>query len=219
MISFIGKKAVSQEHTAVAEIADMLASNCKMNKFKAKTICEVVIASMDTYRKKFARSSTPIALEKTTTDGKTKYQFNVAVNSYFQWVESGLKKIENETNEGQLYLINDNGTSIQEYNVILGVLEALDVLSFEMIGGANSQLYIYMNQIQALKNIINDPYHYENRLLDMVSERHQVSVQMLTYLYENEFTNEERWDILENYFLGVIPEKVKSNCRSLGIIV
>ena len=217
--SFIGKKAVTQEHTAVEEIADMLSSYCKMNKYKAKTICEVMIASMDTYRKKFARSSAPIALEKTTTDGKTKYQFNIAVNSYFQWVESGFTRIESETNEGQLYLINDNGKNIQEYNVILGVLEAIDVLSFEMIGGANSQLYIYINQIQALKNVINDPYHYENRLLNMVSERHQVSVQMLTYLYENEFSNEERWDILENYFLGTMPEKVKSNCRNLGIVV
>lgn len=48
-----------------------------------RAICEVIIASMDSYRKNFARTSTPIAIEKTTKDGKTKYQFNVAVNSYF----------------------------------------------------------------------------------------------------------------------------------------
>jgi ATP-dependent DNA helicase RecQ len=217
--SFIGKKVISSEHTAVAEIVDMLVDNCKMSKYKAQTICEVMIASMDSYRKKYARSSAPIALERTTTDGKTKYQFNVAVNSYFQWVETGLRKIEEETCDGQLYLSNDNGKNSQEYNVILGILEAIDVLSFEMIGGANSQLYIYINQIQALKNIINAPYRYENRLLEMVSERHQISVQMLTYLYESDLTNEERWDILENYFLGTIPERVKNECRKIGIVV
>ena len=53
-----------------------------------------VIASMDSYRKNFARTTSPIAQEKTTTAGKTKYQFNVAVNSYFQWVEGGVRKIE-----------------------------------------------------------------------------------------------------------------------------
>lgn len=217
--NFINKKVISSEHTAVAEIVDMLVENCKMSKYKAQTICEVMIASMDSYRKKYARSSAPIALERTTTDGKTKYQFNVAVNSYFQWVESGLRKIENDTCDGQLYLLNDNGRNSQEYNVILGILEAIDVLSFEMIGGANSQLYIYINQIQALKNIINAPYRYENRLLEMVSERHQISVQMLTYLYESDLTNEERWDILENYFLGTIPERVKNECRKIGIVV
>lgn len=210
---FIGKKVISSEHTAVSEIVDALIANCNLTKYRAQAICEVVIASMDSYRKNFARTSTPIAQEKTTKSGSTKYQFNVAVNSYFSWVEAGLHKIENETRNGELYLINDSGKRVKEYNVILGILEALGVLSFEMIGGANSQLYIYINQIQALKNIINAPYRYDNRLLDAVAERHLVSVKMLTYLYEGDFTSEERWDILEDYFLGVIPEKVKHDCK------
>ena len=210
---FIGQKVISSEHTAVSEIADHLSQNCGINKYKAQAICEVVIASMDSYRKNFARTTAPIALEKTTTTGKTKYQFNVAVNSYFQWVESGLRKIENETHNKQLFLINDNGKRTQEYSVVLGILESLGVLSFEMLGGANSQLYIYINQIQALRNILNAPYHYNNRLLDTVAERHLISVKMLTYLYEGEFTNDQMWDILEDYFLGVVPEKVKHECK------
>ena len=36
---------------------------------------------------------------------------------------------------------------------------------------------------------------------------------MLTYLYEGEFTNDQMWDILEDYFLGVVPEKVKHECK------
>lgn len=210
---FIGKKVISSEHTAVSEIVEALAASCSINKYKAQTICEVMIASMDSYRKNFARTATPIALEKTTTDGKTKYQFNVAVNSYFQWVESIFRKIEHEAQNNRLYLINDNGRQTKEYNVILGILEAMGVLSFEMIGGANSQLYIYINQIRALRNIINAPYHYNNRLLEAVAERHLISVKMLTYLYEGDFTNETRWDLIEDYFLGTIPEKVKCDCR------
>ena len=210
---FIGKKVISAEHTAVSEIVEVISESCNINKYKAQTICEVVIASMDSYRKNFAHTTTPIALEKTTTDGKTKYQFNVAVNSYFHWVESGLQKIEKETNNNQLYLINDNGKQTKEYGVILGILEAMGTLSFEMVGGANSQLYIYINQIQALRNIINAPYHYSNRLLETVAERHLISVKMLTYFYEGNFSNEERWELIEDYFLGVIPEKVKHECR------
>ena len=74
-------------------------------------------------------------------------------------------------------------------------------------------MYIYINQIQALKNILNAPYRYNNRLLDTVAERHLISVKMLTYFYEGDFTNEERWNLLEDYFLGVIPETVKLNCK------
>ena len=209
---FIGKKVISSEHTAVSEIVDYLVQNCGVNKYKAQTICEVVIASMDSYRKNFIRSATPIAQEKTTTTGKTKYKFSVAVNSYFQWVESRLHIIEKETQNNQLYLVNDNGKRALEYSVILGILESLGLLSFEMLGGANSQLYIYINQIQGLRNILNAPNHYDNRLLDTVADRHLISVKMLTYLYEGEFTNEQMWDILEDYFLGIIPEKVKQKC-------
>lgn len=209
---FIGGKIISSEYTAVSEIVNEIASTCGLNKYKAHTLCEVVIASMDSYRKNFARTYTSIVNERATNDGKIKYQFNVAVNSYFQWVEAGLRNIENETREGQLYIINDNGKQAREYNVILGILEAMGVLTFEMIGGANSQLYIYINQIRALKNIINAPNNYKNRLLESVAERHLISVKMLTYFYEGDFPNEERWNLLENYFLGIIPEKVKQDC-------
>lgn len=88
----------------------------------------------------------------------------------------------------------------------------MDVLSFSMIGGANSQLYIYINQIRPLQNIINRPGQYRNRLLDMVSEHHLISVKMLTYIFESGFTNDEIWEILEDYFLGKIPYKVKTAC-------
>ena len=210
---FIGQKIISGEYTAVSEIANALSFSCKLSKYKAQTICEVVIASMDSYRKIFAKTATPIVQERTTNDGKTKYKFNVAVNSYFQWVESGMRKIESETNEGRLYLINKHGKQIKEFSVILGILESMGILTFEMIGGANSQLYIYINQIQALKNIINAPYDYNNRLLEAVADRHMISVKMLTYFYEGDFTNADRWNLLEDYFLGVIPERVKQACK------
>lgn len=213
MKAFVLKKVQSSEHTAVSEIVDALVTECQINKYKAQTITEVIIASMDVYRKNFARSTSPIAQEKTTKDGKTKYQFNVAVNAYFQWVEMGLRKIESDLKDGKLYLINDNGNRTKEYNVILGILESIGVLTFEMLGGANSQLYIYINQIQALKNIINAPYRYHNRLLGTVAERHLISVKMLSYLYESDFENSEIWDLIEDYFLGKIPEKVKKECK------
>ena len=120
--------------------------------------------------------------------------------------------IINQTENGKIFLINNNGNTTKEYCTILGILESMDVLSFEMLGGANSQLYIYINQIQSLTNIINNPGKYENRLLSMVGNRHLISVKMLTYLYEGDFTSDERWNIIEDYFLGKIPESVKKQC-------
>lgn len=212
--NFIHKKVLSSEHTAVSEMVQaLLNKETSMGKYKAQTICQVVISSMDIYRKTINKSLSPIAQEKTTISGETKYQFNVGVNMYFNWIEKCFGKIEKEVENGRLFLINDTEIKTKEYAVVLGILEAMNVLSFEMLGGANSQLYIYVNQIQGMKNILNAPYNYNNRLLEIVSQRHLISVKMLTYLYENDFSNEERWDLLEDYFLGKIPEKVKHECK------
>ena len=48
----------------------------------------------------------------------------------------------------------------------------------------------------------------------MVGERHLISVKMLTYIYEGDFTSDEIWGIIEDYFLGNIPEKVKKVCKT-----
>ena len=65
--------------------------------------------------------------------------------------------------------------------------------------------------MEIIKEIIEKPWRYKNRLLELVSERHEISVQMLTYLFEGEFSNEEIWEFIEDYFLGIIPEKVVRN--------
>ena len=157
-----------------------------------------------------------ISTEKAMKDNTTKYQFHVAVSSYFNWVNRIFHRIVNDTDNGELYIINDGSSLAKETGIVLGILESLDVLTFKMIGGANSQLYIYINQIQTLKNIINSPKSYNNKLLSSVSERHLISVKMLTYLYENGFSSDEMWDILEDYFLGKIPQDVIQACRDVN---
>ncbi len=210
--SFINEKVVSNKHVALGEIINAISSKCGVSKYKAQAICEVLIASMNSYRREFTSSTTPIAIEKVTVSGDVKYQFNTAVNGYFNWVKKTYKYIVEETQEGELYLINNGRAKIKEVSVVLGLLEALDILSFKMLGGANSQLYIYINQIQGLRNIIENPGNYKNDLLQKVADRHLVSVKMLTFLYESDYSSDEKWDLLEDYFLGKIPEKVKHDC-------
>lgn len=214
--NFINKKVLSSEFTSLQELINELVEKLSISMYKAQTISEVLIASMDTYRKKVTKDTSPIVKEKSENNGVIKYQFNVAVNSYMNWVEKMFRKIINSTRRGKLYLINDKIARTNEMSTILGLLESMNILDFEMLGGTNSQLYIYINQIQALKNILNNPSRYENRLLNMISDRHLISVKMLTYLYESGLDNTQLWDTLEDYFLGSIPEIVKQKCLEVN---
>ena len=207
---------ITQEYISATDIVSKIQQECHIRKFKAQAICEVIFASMDIYRRSYMHGTNSILQKRELQSGEIKYQFKVAINSYFGWVEKGFERIQDETENGSLYVINKDGNQSKEgreISTILGILEAMDVLSFEMPGGANSQLYIYVNQIRNLKKIIEHPEQYKNKLLDTVAERHLISVNMLTYLYEGGFTNEQIWDLLEDYFLGKIPERVKVNCR------
>lgn len=195
------------------EMVSTLVNKTGISKYKSQAICEVFLASIDSYRKNFSRTQASLISVKNLKNGLSKYMFNSAMNTYFGWLERGFKFITTETKNGQLYIVNSVSKETKQFSVILGILEAIDVLSFEMIGGANSQLYIYVNQIRHLKNIVNNPGGYKNRLLDMVDERHLISAKMLTYIYEGGFSSEEIWDIIEDYFLGKIPHKVKIECK------
>ena len=182
-----------------------------ISKYRAQNICEILIASMISFRKNFSRGAHSIFAEKTFPNGKIYYRFNTAVNSYFAWVEKIFARIVSETRDGQLYITNTADNAAKEFNTVLGILEALGVLSFNMTGGANSQLYIHINQIRNLKNMIDDGDHYSNKILNAVSSRHKISVAMLTHIYEGDFDNEKIWDLLEDYFLGKIPAEVKQS--------
>lgn len=177
----------------------------KISKYRAQSICDILIASMDAYRKNFAKGAHSIFAEKTMPNGRVYYRFNTAIRFYFAWVEKIFARIVEETHDGQFYITNATSDKAKEFNTVLGVLEALGVLAFKMTGGANSQLYIHINQIRNLKNIIDAGGGYSNKILESVTARHEISVKMLTYIYEGDFDNAAIWALLEDYFLGKMP--------------
>lgn len=202
------------KYLSLEDIVKKFLEKCSTSKYKAQNLCEILIASMENYRKNFSKSTTPILTEKTFGDGKKNYRFNVSANYYFQMVEKIFNEIVEQTEDDQLYLTNITGEVAKKYSNVLGILEAMGVLSFEMAGGASSQIYIHINQIRNLKNILDGRNNYRNRILETVAARHKISVKMLTYIYEGNFGNDEIWNLLENYFLGKIPESVKNSGES-----
>ena len=187
-----------------------LVAAMNISEFKARNICEILIASMDSYRKIFNRKGHSIFAAKTYPNGIVYYRFNAAMRFYFAWVEKIFNKIFDETKDGKFYIADATTTQAKEFNTVLGILEALGVLKFKMTGGANSQIYIHITQIRNLKNIIDNQSKYSNKILESVAARHKISVAMLTYIYENNFDNAQIWDLLEDYFLGKIPAEVEN---------
>ena len=191
-------------------LVSALMEELNINIYKSRSIVETLISAMSVYQRDYSRNMQgKIYVAKPLKSGDVKYKFTNGTTGFFRWVQNGFSKICDNVKDGTMYLVEESGNkAFKEMLLILGILETLDILVFKALGGKNSQIYIYVNQTKTMKEILDKPWRYKNRLLELVAERHQISVEMLTYVYEGNFTNDEIWDLIEDYFLGVIPDIV-----------
>ncbi len=203
----VQRSTAAGSYVSAAQLSRSLVGG-KISTYRAENISDILIASIVAYRKNFSRGMHAVFAEKPFRDGLIHYRFNEAIKFYFAWVEKIFSRIVDETHGDLLYIPNAAGDTAKAFGTVLGILEALGVLNFKMTGGANSQLYVHINQIRNLKNIIDAGARYRNKILESVAARHKISVAMLTYLYEGDFDGATIWDLLEDYFLGKIPDAV-----------
>ncbi|AFK87286.1 DEAD/DEAH box helicase [Thermoanaerobacterium saccharolyticum] len=191
-------------------LVDLLMTKIGNNEYKAKSIVESIISSMSIFQRDYNKNiHSRIYTVKPLKTGEIEYRFMSGVAEYFRWIDRTFNYIINNVDEGKIYLVDDieNG-NIKEMMLILGLMESLDLLIFKALGGKNSQIYIYVNQTKTMKEIIEKPYRYKNKLLEIIGERHKISVAMLTYLFDGNFSSEEFWDLIEDYFLGILPKEI-----------
>ena len=216
VLNIFAKTDLEGRYRLQQELADELKDRLGCKLLEAESIIGTTIAAMDLYKREFSDSLiTSLYALDYKGKGVPKYRFSSAIDDFFAWLRKGYQYIVGSTKGGKLYLVNNSDKDLcKEYTTILGLLECFNVLTFKMLGGSDSQLYIYVNQSKRLKEVIDNPSMYQNRLLDLIIKRHYLSVEMLSYMFESEFSSEEAWSMIEDYFLGKIPQKVIDIMRS-----
>ena len=95
---------------------------------------------------------------------------------------------------------------------ILGLFNAFKLLSFEVHGGFNPEIFMRINSYHKIDQIINKHgENYTNDILNNVYNLHIRSVEFLTYIFRTiGIGNTKRfWEYIELYFMGVIPQEVE----------
>lgn len=85
------------------------------------------------------------------------------------------------------------------------------LINFEVIGGNKPEIFIRVNYPDKIKHFVDGKVLYNNVLIKEARERHTNDVMVLNHFFMNLDNNEERWDFIENYYLGnvfVEDEKV-----------
>ncbi len=81
------------------------------------------------------------------------------------------------------------------------LIELFGLGTYEVVGGEDPQMFVRIGNPTALKRAADDP-RYKNAVLDKMNERKERAAQVMQAFFQTELTDEERWEVIEDYFLG-----------------
>ena len=154
------------------------------------------------------------------------FEYRVFSNQYLSSFSSLLKRF-NKLFENNKRTIAERYVTSKEINAInyvrLGYfLELLELGTFEVKGGENPMVFIRINDPNRIERDSKSQY-YSNTLLNKTLERHYLSNQIFDHFFLRSFSNSERWDFIEDFFLGsgidqLLEEYKGGEVNHIGII-
>lgn len=85
---------------------------------------------------------------------------------------------------------------------LASLLEMFGLATFELEGGRSPQVFVRINDPMILKRIIKSKSEYRNAQLSIIEQKHKQSKVLVESFMQLDLTNNQRWDLIENYFLG-----------------
>jgi len=106
--------------------------------------------------------------------------------------------------------ISSTGSDVEYRIKIVYLIESLLLGSYQVSGGKLSQIYIRINEPYRLQLFAGDP-NYSNQVLQDIKKKHKRSVEQMEEFFTSQMTNVERWDHIENYFLGKLGDSAEAS--------
>lgn len=219
------------KYFTVNDLGSYLSIHLKIkDKFKSRSIAQALINSCFEYQKikgyKF--------IEDRPSNNEMKYKYKNSYDIFIDFLAVNFEKYfkkneqyyEGEDQFIKFYLrdksrkLKDKSRKFDEDSIVLGIAEAIGLLSYTIENGQNPKIYLRMNSVSPMEQAIKKGEYYKNNLLSNIYLRHKISVEMLTYLftYKVEADSPQEkilkytdffWDKIEDYFLGDIPIEVE----------
>ncbi|OEH85977.1 hypothetical protein BHU72_14950 [Desulfuribacillus stibiiarsenatis] len=163
----------------VADVSENIGFNCNSDRFKFVQERRSQYRDETEYR---VMNSNYLSLKQTFNR-----QIMQCVPNHDERTFSSYVYVEKETGKNPIFKL-----------AIL--LELLGLATYEIIGGKNSEIFIRVNDPSKLARLYQG--NYRNALLTEIERKKDRSQKVLSKFMIKQLTNEDRWDIIENYFLG-----------------
>lgn len=140
--------------------------------------------------------------QRKSADGFEYRVFNTQYHANFTALVTRLDNLfkNSDITTIERYVTNKDTNSINY--VRLGYFfEMLELGTFEIKGGENPMVFVRINDPNRIERDSNNS-SYSNSLLSKTLERHYLSNQIFDHFFLRSFSNAERWDFIEDFFLG-----------------
>ncbi len=133
-----------------------------------------------------------------------KYAYRVLNSGYITmpnyFVQLASQCAPGEADTYQAYIpIGRNGRQPERLR-LLALLELFGLASYQVEGGKTMEVFIRINDPVKLKELTDG--RYTNGVLQDIKRRHGSALEVMRDFMARDLTSEQRWDVIENYFLG-----------------
>ncbi|MBQ9565783.1 MAG: ATP-dependent DNA helicase RecQ [Synergistaceae bacterium] len=112
-------------------------------------------------------------------------------------VVRNLSETPGKTYTGYLSLESDDNS-----NTALKLLSVFDYITYEVIGGEEPEIFIRLNDPNKVRDIVLGHLPYSNDYVTRAQQKHDRDVNVLRRFFKSVKSDKERWDTIEDYFLG-----------------
>lgn len=133
-------------------------------------------------------------------------------NQTYRTTFSNMKRILTKMFEGNdsqsvsRFFSNENDYSLT-YSRLGSLMEMVGLGTYECKGGDNPMIYIRINDPERIHRDSDNP-SFKNELLTRTAKRHEISSEIFDHFFTNTFSSEERWNYIEEFFLGATNEEL-----------
>lgn len=103
--------------------------------------------------------------------------------------------------------LSTNDIPLKNHIRLGSLLEILDLGTFESTGGDDPKIFLRLNDPRRVEKD-SESNSYTNVILESVKNRHKFSCELFEHFFTHYFSNDKRWDMIEDFFLGMSNDEL-----------
>lgn len=200
---------MSSKQKRISEIADMyVEKDTQANKTLIHNIMNALVNIMIDFTTTNYANVDKFCNYNSKTD-----RYQISSSNYIRKINQIKKEIQNfilnrENDHKRIAIVDGSSNSVARSNpLIVGIqiMELFDLVTYTFTAGNKPEYFVRVNSESALQRIVNTP-NYHSETLRNISEMHYDSIKYMTYFFRKIDNDEERWQFIEDYFLGTVDD-------------